>query len=1147
MLDKRGLVAAGSLLLMGCSASTTDSVDESGTEPLGVIQQAVGTPLSINEIPPNIRWGGRTTAITIDPNNDNIALASTDSGGIFRTVNGGVNWSHVEGFTPFVMTDIRYSQTQANVVIATVRSDSHIPTQAGIYRSVDGGLTWTRPASSVPANCPNTGGNGIAFAPDSNWVYVGTSCSLAVSSNGGVNWTHRTIAGSSNNVLAVDAIAGGIVNVMTLEGFLGNGNPTLSGFHRSPDNGTTWPTAGQSPLGSGVDIHTVANSPVEAGVILALGFDTPTNTRWQVFESDDGGVTWTSLAAPMGGNGRPPVLQTHLSGDGDPTHFDVYYHDSASVFKQTCIGAAPNLRCGTTWTPVTVQHTDNTDFAWTRTGLCPKLMAGDGGMQTTSDCGASWTMTGNLGNGFNALQIYEVTGTVQAGHTDLYFGTQDNDSWASSDGGVTWPNVVQFEGFNIETAHTTATADGQTVAGTTCFACRTFRENAHWTAGAPNWNNPPGTSVSNPFAIDATTFVQFSQSTPPNNDLYITTDSGTNWTQTSATVVEQILPNERARIAGPAANPTLYIPVLRANNTLGLKRVANFRSGTVSVQNADVGINSLGRAAQPVFGFVAPAIFAVDPNRPNRLLAFDATDQNVKGSTNGGTSWTVDNLLTQLVRDNGKLNFNSQGGAIAFDNADGRRILVGTLAAGSLASFDDGASWMNIDGSLGATSVTAFLFDEQRADVFISSYGRGLWKMGWCGAPGGADTTPPSFTFVPPDIVTNNCGTINLGTPRAVDVCGPGAITFTNNRPTKFLPGTTLVTWTATDATGNTRTATQRVTLLLGDNPACCPTGSNIIQGTSNNDTLNGTAGSDCILGKGAQDQDTINGSGGVDYISGGGGDDVLNGGDGNDVIFGGSGQDQVNGGNDNDVLFGNDGDDTLHGNGGDDQIFGGQGQDQAFGDDQNDTLFGEDGDDTLNGGNGDDNMAGGAGNANNCSGGTGVNTFARCQTPGTNSCANGAKDGIESDIDCGRACSARCAPTKLCTSSNDCVSGVCQAGACQSSGGIATSSAGLLQATITLSTDWGSGYCAVIEVINSAFVPTNTWSAVINIPGATTFSVWNGTFSGSSGPVTVTPALSSRVIPSEGSNANIGFCANRTVSGSGTVPTLTSVTGVYN
>jgi len=238
------------------------------------------------------------------------------------------------------------------------------------------------------------------------------------------------------------------------------------------------------------------------------------------------------------------------------------------------------------------------------------------------------------------------------------------------------------------------------------------------------------------------------------------------------------------------------------------------------------------------------------------------------------------------------------------------------------------------------------------------------------------DTTPPTFTSVPGPVTISSCASPNIGQAAATDNC-PGKVTITSNAPAKFPLGDTVVTYTARDAAGNTKTATQTVTAILQDDPSCCPAGTNIIMGTSNNDVLVGTAGSDCILGLGAQDR--ISGMGGNDFISGGDGDDIIDGGDGDDVIFCGSGQDNVTGGAGNDTIYGQDGDDTIHGNDGDDIIHGGDGQDHLFGDAGNDQLFGETGDDDLHGGDGNDLLVGG-GLHDRCFPGAGINTTLTCE-----------------------------------------------------------------------------------------------------------------------------------------------------------------------
>ncbi len=85
------------------------------------------------------------------------------------------------------------------------------------------------------------------------------------------------------------------------------------------------------------------------------------------------------------------------------------------------------------------------------------------------------------------------------------------------------------------------------------------------------------------------------------------------------------------------------------------------------------------------------------------------------------------------------------------------------------------------------------------------------------------DTTPPSFTVIPPD--KNVSATkqdilaggieISLGKAEAKDACLPGGVVITSDPPPGYLfpEGTTVVTWTADDLRGNKATKEQRVTV----------------------------------------------------------------------------------------------------------------------------------------------------------------------------------------------------------------------------------------------------------------------------------------------------------------------------------------------
>jgi uncharacterized repeat protein (TIGR01451 family) len=99
------------------------------------------------------------------------------------------------------------------------------------------------------------------------------------------------------------------------------------------------------------------------------------------------------------------------------------------------------------------------------------------------------------------------------------------------------------------------------------------------------------------------------------------------------------------------------------------------------------------------------------------------------------------------------------------------------------------------------------------------------------------DTTPPTFTFVPPAVSATTgpgattCDTVisdaTIGTATATDNCGSVTITRSPSGNT-FPVGTTTITWTATDGHSNSSTATQTITVVDNTPPVIsCP--SNVV------------------------------------------------------------------------------------------------------------------------------------------------------------------------------------------------------------------------------------------------------------------------------------------------------------------------------
>jgi Ca2+-binding RTX toxin-like protein len=257
------------------------------------------------------------------------------------------------------------------------------------------------------------------------------------------------------------------------------------------------------------------------------------------------------------------------------------------------------------------------------------------------------------------------------------------------------------------------------------------------------------------------------------------------------------------------------------------------------------------------------------------------------------------------------------------------------------------------------------------------------------------DTTPPEV-FAPSDIVAEAVGLSNtmveLGEATAHDKIGIASVT--EHPPRFFVLGETTVTWTATDTSGNSASATQIVTIvdntapeltvpedvmisafslekqveigeaqahdsvdstltITNDAPDTFPLGDTVVTWNVSDEFGNSSSSQQVIsvqpCGKplsyynqifGTPAADTIVGTEVADLIFAFAGDDIISGGSGNDCIIGGDGDDFIFGNAGNDHLVGGEGNDILKGYSGDDKLTGGIGYDILDGGDDFDVSY---------------------------------------------------------------------------------------------------------------------------------------------------------------------------------------------------------------
>jgi hypothetical protein len=166
----------------------------------------------------DVRWGGRTVAITVHPISTEEVIAASASGGLFKSTDGGTNWRHLDNLPVTVMMDVKYNPIFSDRLIATCIVDTDTAHTMGIWLSNDRGETWRQaptpvvmiPFGGTPRYNRRFSAYGISF--DMNGVaYVGTDFGVAVGKSGHNVWEH--VAHDTRMPVASDKLQNAVYSV----------------------------------------------------------------------------------------------------------------------------------------------------------------------------------------------------------------------------------------------------------------------------------------------------------------------------------------------------------------------------------------------------------------------------------------------------------------------------------------------------------------------------------------------------------------------------------------------------------------------------------------------------------------------------------------------------------------------------------------------------------------------------------------------------------------------------------------------------------------------------------------------------------------------------------------------------------------------
>ncbi len=701
------------------------------------------TPIGPAPIPNgSFPWSGRVVSIAVHPTNPNIVYVGAAQGGLYRSTDGGTNWTALmDSAQSLAIGAIAISPSNPETVyVGTGESNFSLDSffGVGVYRinNASTTATLTGPLNKTSANADTFTGRAVSrivVSPtDPNTIFVAITSGLA------------GISGISNPVLPSRGIyrstnANGASPIFEkLTGLAANTNASVRDIAIDPAN---------------------ANVLV-AGIVAASGVGgiyrtdnalsaTPTFTQSEVFNSSSTSELTTTFAAihPNGdanatfyaatGNLGGRVLKSINGGlnftqqiDNDFCTPQCFYDLTVAVDPTNAgrvyLGGAPSVvfsisnDSGASFTSsASGLHVDSHVIAVAPSNPSVIYFGSDGGIYKSTNSGTSWASLNN--SQFSATQFM----SVAVHPTDPYLaigGTQDNgteffspaQAWTRSDGGDGGYTVIDqnaTDTTNVRMYHTYFNQLNSVVG----YATRAT-VSAGWSFRGCNGTTPANGINCNDTAILFYAPLEQGPGNPNSiyygsDRLYRSADAGTSHTVVSQAPIESGVPLSAIGISPQSDNVRI---VGLANGGL-----YGTTTGSATLTNLDTG------NAVPS-GYIARAV--IDPNNSTTayvtLSAFNLS--NIYKTTNlnaAAPTWT---------------NINGTGAntvplipvsAFIVDPKNSNKLYAGT-DIGVYASTDGGANWFPFGTGLPRVAVFDMaITNATTRKLRIATHGRGMFDI----------------------------------------------------------------------------------------------------------------------------------------------------------------------------------------------------------------------------------------------------------------------------------------------------------------------------------------------------------------------------------------------------------------------------------
>lgn len=350
---------------------------------------------------------GRINIIVEDPTNPNIIYVGAPAGGIWKTTDGGTNWTPLgDEFSVIGVSSIAIDPNNSNTIyVGTGDTDAGDTYAIGVMKSTDGGTTWAN-VGSVSANEISD----ILVDPsNSNVVYAATNAGLLKSTNGGNSFTN-ILSGSIRDIEFKPGTPSTIYAV----------DP--DDFFVSTNSGATWNNT-TNGLPNAAGRLAIAVTPANSSYVYLLA----AKTDWSyqgVYRSTNSGTSFTAQNTATDIFDGSTQAWYDMAICASPTNANTVITGCLNVWKSTNGGSSFSVQ--NSWS-------NPGGAAYTHADIhCLKYYNGnlycgsDGGIYVSTNNASAFT---DITPGLQIGQFYRLAGT-QSDMTRLAGGLQDNGGYA---------------------------------------------------------------------------------------------------------------------------------------------------------------------------------------------------------------------------------------------------------------------------------------------------------------------------------------------------------------------------------------------------------------------------------------------------------------------------------------------------------------------------------------------------------------------------------------------------------------------------------------------------------------------------------------------------------------------------------------------